>query len=207
MTRSVHPGATLLAACARRISAAEVRWIGWRPDPRPRVYFANHSSHLDFVVLWAALPADVRALTRPVAACDYWEAARWRSRLAGLFQPILIPRGPSPFGGRGVLARLIAEIDRGRSLVLFPEGTRGAGAELGEFKGGLYQLCRRRPDLEAAPVCLENLHRILPKGGLLPLPLARARVTFGPPLRLGRDEGSREFLARARAALHALGPG
>lgn len=199
-----HPCAALLGFCARWISGAQVRWIGCRAERRPRVYFANHSSHLDFVVLWAALPADIREQTSPVAAQEYW-GSRLRCRLARLFRPVLIARGKSsPLAGREDLARLLAELDGGRSLVLFPEGTRGDGCEVAEFKSGLYELCRSRPELEAVPVYLENLHRILPKGEFLPLPLARGRVTFGPPLRFHRGEGHREFLSRARQALRAL---
>ena len=208
MSEKSHLGATFLAGCARWISGAQVRWIGCRADPRPRVYFANHSSHLDFVVLWAALPPAIRDLTHPVAACDYWDAQPLRSRMARLFRPILIPRSAaSPLDGRAVLSPLLSEIDRGRSLVIFPEGTRGSGAEVAEFKSGLYQLCRHRPHLEAVPVCLEGLHRIMPKGEFLPLPLGRSRVTFGPPLQIGDGEGNREFLARARQALRALRSG
>ena len=205
MSAALHPCASLIAFCARWISGAQVRWVGCRADPRPRVYFANHSSHLDFVVLWAALPPHVRALTSPVAAQEYWEVSTLRSRLAGVFRPVMIPRcAPSPLDGRGSLIRLLTELDRGRSLVLFPEGTRGRGSDVGEFQGGLYQLFRQRPDLEAVPVWLDNLYRILPKGEFLPLPRARSRVIFGPPLQLGRGEEKRAFLARARQALQAL---
>ena len=41
-----------------------------------RIYFANHSSHLDFVVIWSALPPRLRRHARPVAGRDYWDAAR-----------------------------------------------------------------------------------------------------------------------------------
>ncbi len=201
----MHPWARSLAVLAKWISGARVRWLEYPAEPRPRVFFANHSSHLDFVVLWASLPPTIRSQTRPVAAKDYWEANPLRKYLAKrLFHSVLIPRdGADAFAGRGILARLLAELDGGRSLILFPEGTRGDGREVAEFKGGLYQLCRRRPELEAVPVYLENLHRVLPKGELLPRP-GGSRVTFGHPLRLDRDEGHGEFLSRARRALREL---
>jgi 1-acyl-sn-glycerol-3-phosphate acyltransferase len=205
MTEQLHPCAKPLAFLARWISGARVRWIDCAAEPRPRVYFANHSSHLDFVVLWAALPAPIRLLTRPVAALDYWQRNPLRSYLAtSIFRSVLVPRqGATTLAGRAIVERLVAELDRGRSLILFPEGARGSGAEVGEFKSGLWQLCRERPELEAVPVYLENLHRVLPKGAFLPLPLG-SRVTFGPPLRLGRGEGNREYLGRARQALKEL---
>ncbi len=205
MSAIVHPGAAVLASLAKWVSGAQVRWL-WRPEElRPRIYFANHSSHLDALVLWAALPAPIRELTRPVAAQDYWQRSRLRNWLATrLFRSVLIGRlHAGPFAARAILAPLLRELDQGSSLILFPEGTRGNGAEIGEFKGGLYQLCRERHDLDAVPVYLENLHRVLPKGEFLPTPSA-SRVTFGPPLRLRGGEGKGDFLSRARESLREL---
>jgi 1-acyl-sn-glycerol-3-phosphate acyltransferase len=98
---------------------------------------------------------------------------------------------------------MLRELDRGCSLILFPEGTRGDGGEVAEFKAGLYQLCRERAGLEAVPVYLENMHRVLPKGEFLPLPAA-SRVTFGQPLHLESGEPRSHFLLRAREALREL---
>jgi 1-acyl-sn-glycerol-3-phosphate acyltransferase len=201
----IHPCAGLLAFFAKSLSGARVRWVDRPSAPLPRVYFANHSSHLDFVVLWAALPRTVRLRTRPVAAQEYWQSTALRSYVATeIFRSLLVPRfDVSPLAGRAVLAPLLEQLDRGGSLILFPEGTRGNGDEVAGFKGGLYQLCRERPHVEAVPVFLENLHRVLPKGQLFPLPF-RSRVTFGRPLLLEGSEGNREFLARARQALLEL---
>jgi 1-acyl-sn-glycerol-3-phosphate acyltransferase len=154
----------------------------------------------------------VRSRTRPVAAREYWERNRLRSYVANrIFQSVLVARpeaspAQNGFGltnGRSILSPLLDELEKGSSLILFPEGTRGNGDEVGEFKGGLYHLCRSKPELEAVPVYLENLNRILPKGEFLPLPLL-SRVTFGPPIRPGADEGKSEFLHRARRALCRL---
>ena len=58
MSDGIHPIASLLAALARFISGVQVQWAGCEPDERQRIYFANHTSHLDFVVLWSALPSE-----------------------------------------------------------------------------------------------------------------------------------------------------
>ncbi len=212
MTPRVHPCAGLLASLARLVTGANSRWIDCPVEPRQRLYFANHTSHLDFVALWAALPEPLRSQTRPVAAREYWKRNRVRSYLAtNIFQSVLVAR-PDPAaesngfglaGGRTILSPLLDELEKGGSLILFPEGTRGNGEEVGEFKAGLYHLCRSNPDIEAVPVYLENLNRILPKGEFLPLPLL-SRVTFGPPIRPETDEGKSEFLLRARRALCRL---
>jgi 1-acyl-sn-glycerol-3-phosphate acyltransferase len=205
MSAGIHPCAGLLAAGARLIAGARVR--GSRPplDHTPRVYFANHSSHLDFVVLWWSLPRGLRERTKPVAAQEYWESTPLRSYVATrLFQAVLVRRTSEPaLGARAMLSPLLEELDRGDSLVIFPEGTRGDGADIGEFRPGLYQICRQRPQTEAVPVYLDNLHKVLPKGEFLPLPL-ESSVTFGAPLRLAPGEDERSFLDRARDALRAL---
>jgi 1-acyl-sn-glycerol-3-phosphate acyltransferase len=205
MSVAVHPGATILGSLATCISGARVRWH-WRPvDARPRIYFANHSSHLDALVLWAALPEPVRACTRPVAAQEYWQRSRIRNFVASrIFRSVFIPRcGESVFAGRAMLRSLLGELDSGWSLILFPEGGRGSGDDVTDFKSGLFQLCRERADLEAVPVYLESLNRVLPKGCVVPKS-ARSFVTVGAPLRLENGEGRSEFLARARQALRQL---
>ncbi len=57
MNGHIHPFASLLAAVARGITGVQVQWAGCEPDEKQRIYFANHTSHLDFVVLWSALPS------------------------------------------------------------------------------------------------------------------------------------------------------
>src|SRR5580704_13217966 len=85
--------ATLLAALAKLLSGASVRWIDCQPDTCQRVYFANHTSHLDALVVWAALPHELRMRTRPVAAKDYWTKGAIRRYLATrVFDALLIDR-------------------------------------------------------------------------------------------------------------------
>jgi 1-acyl-sn-glycerol-3-phosphate acyltransferase len=201
--------ATALAGMSRLISGAAVQW---HCDPRAegqRIYFGNHTSHLDFVLIWSALPADLRRLARPVAGGDYWEQSPVRRYLAGqVFHAVLIQRAAPAANdpraaARATVERMAAEIGDRDSLIVFPEGTRGRDGEIGTFKSGLYHLSRLRPHAGLIPVFLENLHRILPKGEVLPVPML-SRVVFGPPLATKADEEKQEFLARARDALIQL---
>lgn len=205
--------AGILASLARLVSGASVFYSAASPDERQRVYFANHTSHLDFVVLWSALPPRVRARTRPVAGRDYWEKGPVRRFLSRrVFRAILIDRSRHSVDGdttlslataRRTIDRLAIEMGDHDSIIVFPEGTRGAGDEVARFKSGLYHLCRMKPGLELVPVYLDNMNRILPKGELLPVPML-SRVTFGRPMALEPDEPKRAFLERARAAVQAL---
>jgi len=198
--------AGLLASVARLVSGAAVFYLDKPPDERQRVYFANHTSHLDFVVLWSALPANLRPLVRPVAARDYWDKGALRRYFSEkVFRAILIDRGGSGSvaDARGTIDRLAAEMENRYSIIVFPEGTRGSGEEIAPFKSGLYHLCRQKPGLELVPVYLDNMNRILPKGELLPVPML-SRVIFGRPMALEPGEPKPAFLERARAAIREL---
>jgi 1-acyl-sn-glycerol-3-phosphate acyltransferase len=192
-----------LAVLARILSGASVRWIDSQPDTCQRVYFANHTSHLDPIVIWSALPQAVRMITRPVAAKDYWIKGPVRRYFANqLFNAILIDREEIKVH-QSPVDMMIREIGHTYSLIIFPEGGRSAGLEIGEFKSGLYYLCKKRPDLELIPVHVDNMNRILPRGEVLPVPLLSC-ITFGPPMWLEAGEPKVDFLARARQAVLRL---
>lgn len=190
----------LTAALVRLLTGVRGDWRGCAPDTRQRVYFANHSSHLDGPTLWAALPTPVRELTRTVAARDYWTAGRIRQHFAeNIFNAVLIER-KSPTARDNPIEDMLRAIGERNSLIVFPEGGRFSGPDPAEFKSGLFHLARKRPDLELVPVLLDNLNRILPKGELLPAPLI-AIATFGAPIQLEIDEPRDVFLKRARQAV------
>jgi 1-acyl-sn-glycerol-3-phosphate acyltransferase len=192
-----------LALVARILSGASVRWIDSQPDVCQRVYFANHTSHLDAIVLWSALPRVVRELTRPVAAKDYWTKGVVRQYMATqVFNALLIDRTEIKVH-QSPVDLMIREIGQKFSLIVFPEGGRSDGREIGEFKSGLYYLCKKRPDLELIPVHIDNMNRILPRGQVLPVPLLSC-ITFGPPMWLEAREPKEAFLRRARSVVRRL---
>jgi 1-acyl-sn-glycerol-3-phosphate acyltransferase len=213
MNNQIHPVASLLAAVARGISGVQVQWAGCEPDERQRIYFANHSSHLDFVVLWSALPSEIRAKTRPIAARDYWEATPIRRYLTkNVFHAVFLERGTmgkaknsdeAHHVGRHLIEQMADAMGTENSLILFPEGTRGTGEKIGAFRSGLYHLALRRPDVELVPAYLDNLNRILPKGEFLPVPML-SLLTFGKPIQVTPDEDKDAFLERAREAVASL---
>lgn len=178
------------------------RWAGSRPSPRQRIYFANHSSHVDTVALWSALPPPLRKRTRPVAARDYWGSGlRYFVARKG-FNAVLIERHREQHEG-DPLQPLYDALADGESLILFPEGTRNSDPQLLPFKSGLFHLATRFPEVELIPVYLDNARRSMPKGSLLPVPLI-CTVRFGPALPALAGEPKDAFLQRARDAVVAL---
>jgi 1-acyl-sn-glycerol-3-phosphate acyltransferase len=203
--------ADFVAAGARLLTGATAYWHECRPEPRQSVYFANHSSNLDFVVLWSVLPIQLRSRTRPVAAKDYWQSGVRRYLAVNVFRSILVERSKGVSeeaklqAARRSLDALLEALNHDDSLIIFPEGTRGKGDEVAPFKSGIYHLWCHRPDVQFVPVYLANLNRVLPKGEVLPVPFI-SRVAFGPPLQPAPNESKDNFLRRAREALCALRP-
>lgn len=191
-----------LATLAHLFIGAYPRWQGSRPEPRQRVYFANHTSHVDTVALWAALPPPLRARTRPVAARDYWGHGPRNVLARRAFNAVLIERDRDKVQG-DPLQPLYDALDAGDSLIIFPEGTRNAEILPQPFKSGLFHLASRYPQVEFIAVYLDNARRCLPKGSLMPVPLI-CTVRFGAPVALAADEAKESFLQRARDAVVAL---
>lgn len=203
----------LLRGACRLVTGAQPRWLC---DPRSRgarVYFANHCSHLDTVVVWSTLPDALRERTRPVAARDYWGHGTVRRFIAHrVFDALLIDRKAAE--GQELIERqrqetleaMTSVLDADRSLILYPEGTRGSGEVVQPFRAGLYHLAKARSRVPLVPVYLGNLARILPKGAALPVPM-QGQVVFGPEMHLLPGEEKQAFLERCRQAMLELGEG
>lgn len=183
----------------RLLVGAYPRWIGTTPSARQRIYFSNHTSHLDTLVVWAAMPDDIRSRIRPIAAKDYWNKTPLRRHIVinGL-NGVLIDRLREQ--DNDPLEPLREALQNGDSLIIFPEGTRKAQPLPSPFKRGIAKLASEFPDVELVPVYCENLHRIMPKGTFFPVPLA-CNVRFGIPIFKNPDESEQDFLNRAHQAV------
>jgi 1-acyl-sn-glycerol-3-phosphate acyltransferase len=194
----------LLIGATRFLVGGQGIWVGTTPSTAQRIYFANHSSHLDTILLWAALPPHLRETTHPVAAADYWGKGGLRRHIAlKVLNAVLIDRQGGARAKGGPLAPLLEVLEKGESLIIFPEGTRAFERLPGSFKPGLYHLAQARPEAELVPVFLDNLARAFPKGSFIPAPIS-CSARFGAPIALGPDEDKAAFLVRAREAVVAL---
>ena len=191
-----------LSFVARLITGAQGHWYGCPPKAEQRIYFANHQSHFDWVLIWASLPHELRAMTRPIAARDYWTSSPFRHWITReVFNAVYVSRQRTD--DEDPLEPLMEALRNGDSLVIFPEGTRGNQDEPATFKAGLYHLAEAFPGVQLIPAWIDTVQRVMPKGEVVPVPIL-CSVTFGAPLQLQPAEDKRAFLDRARRAVMAL---
>ncbi|MDR7379973.1 1-acyl-sn-glycerol-3-phosphate acyltransferase [Rhodoferax ferrireducens] len=197
----------VLLAIVRLLTGAQARWHGCPPKAEQRIYFANHQSHIDLILMWAALPQELRSITRPIAAKDYWTASRFKKWLtSAVFNAIYVDRSRTK-DAQGVeqdpLEPLVEALQSGDSIILFPEGTRGHAPEPQPFKAGLFNLATQFPQVVLVPTWIHNVQRVMPKGEVIPVPVL-CSVTFGTPMQVEPGEERRAFLDRARLNVIAL---
>jgi 1-acyl-sn-glycerol-3-phosphate acyltransferase len=162
----------------------------------PFILIANHSSHLDTISLLSLFPFSRLRRIRPVAAADYFERNRFVSLLTKTLFNIL------PIARRNIttennpLRRMREAIEAGDSLIIFPEGTRGSGKEIGEFKSGVAHLISKLPGVAVVPAYLVNMGRSLPKGEFIPVPFF-CEIRIGAPRIF---EGNRQEIIKALEA-------
>ncbi|ULJ61264.1 lysophospholipid acyltransferase family protein [Wielerella bovis] len=174
--------------------------------PQQKVYFANHNSHGDFVLVWISLPRKWRMHTRPVAGADYWlTSSLKRFIIQNVFNALLIPRNSD--NPQAITEQMATALTQGDSLIIFPEGTRNTDDNtlLLPFKSGIYHLAKAKPDTEFVPIWIDNISRVLPKGKILPIPLV-CHVQIGDAIKLQDNESKEEFLQRCRQAMLNLAP-
>ena len=191
-----------LLGLIRVLTGAQARWWGCPPKAEQRIYFANHQSHADLVMIWAALPKELRHGTRAVAAREYWTKTPFRHWItSAVFNVIYVSR--ERHADEDPLEPLVEALAAGDSLILFPEGTRGHFEEPQAFKAGIYNLALKFPQIELIPAWIANVQRVMPKGEVVPVPVL-CSVTFGAPMRLQDGEDRNAFLQRARLAVLSL---
>ena len=193
----------LITACITGVTSRPASDLAFTPTNK--VYYANHASHGDFVLVWISLPKTWRMLTQPVAGADYWLGSKLKAFIAEqVFRVLLIDRQSDP---KQAIAAMDGALKEGKSLILFPEGTRNTTDDqvLLPFKSGLYHLARENENVEFVPVWINNINRVLPKGKILPIPLL-CEVRIGEVIKKLPDEDKTAFLTRIRQALLDLAP-
>jgi 1-acyl-sn-glycerol-3-phosphate acyltransferase len=141
------------------------------------IVVANHSSHADTAVLLAALPPKAKPVFG--AAADYWFDVPVRRFIATSLAGVLPVRRSGGGSYDALLAAARPALRAGRTVVIYPEGTRSTNGNIGEFRSGALRLARKC-GVPIVPVALTGTADVLPKGGRWsPAPM---QVRIGEPI-------------------------
>ena len=186
---------------ARFLTGADVIGRERLPTAGPAIVVANHTSHVDTLLLLSIFPARILGRVRPVAAADYF----LRGPMIGWFSRTLVGIVPvvrTHALHEDVLGPARAALAAGDIVIVFPEGTRGPATDaLGPLKTGVARLAAAFPQAPVTPVWIEGAGRVLPKGAVLPAPM-NCTALVGEPIRWSGDKAG--FMEALRAGLEAL---
>lgn len=166
----------------------------------PVIFAANHHSHADTSVMLATLPSRLRDNLVIAAGADYFFPNKVWSALSALFIGA-IPIERTRLSKLSISNSLSA-LDKGRNLLIFPEGGRSPDGWRQRHRPGAAFLAKRG-GAPVIPVYLDGTGTILPKGRNWPSK-ARCAVVFGSPLRIGENEDPRDFAQRIETRISEL---
>ena len=166
------------------------------------IIVANHNSHFDTVSIMAALPSERRLKTRAVAAKDYFGKTTFTKRLMSFFFNAILIWREHEEGREKALPVLDGVLKEGKSILMFPEGSRGQPGAINDFHHGIAVLLQQNPTVPFIPVYLDGFGRVLPKDAFLIIPL-NCTVRFGSPI-YPATKSTEEILAEVRDAIFSL---
>jgi 1-acyl-sn-glycerol-3-phosphate acyltransferase len=175
------------------------------PAAPPFVMVANHTSHLDALVLASTLPLGWRDRIFPIAAADtFFTGLPQLGFAVGALNALPLRRRRA---GAEHLAQLRLRLTQeGAIFILFPEGTRSRTGAMAAFKPGLGALVAGSP-IPVVPCHIDGAFAALPPHRRLPRP-RRLRLRIGPPLEFSATANDKvgwaEIAARTQAAVEAL---
>lgn len=174
-----------------------VQFIGNRKLRRFDTFIiaSNHNSHLDSIVLMTAIPSNKLTTTHPIAAADYFGKNKFTTKLTWFFtNALLISRAKLANQHPKKSIQIMSDLlQAGKSIIVFPEGSRGVPGKLQKFKKGIGYVVVNNRNVPIIPVYMDGIGRILPKGKKIMLPYI-TKIYFGQPL-FFKDETPQEITA------------
>lgn len=151
------------------------------------ILIANHNSHMDTMAIMSAIPHRFIHKVHPVAARDFFGKNLFQKILMRYLVNATLIRRDRDNKERDPINDMDKMLKKKRSLILFPEGSRGVAGKMSNFKKGLGYLVQKNPKISVIPVYLENIYKTLPKGKRLILPY-NCSIKFGEPIKFSSLE-------------------
>ena len=144
------------------------------------IIVSNHNSHIDTMALMSSLSFNQLPKTHPVAAGDYFGGSPIKAFFSKLFTNAILIRRTKDGGSENPIEQMSQALEEGKSLILFPEGSRGEPEKMQIFKKGIGVLLQKHPNVHYLPVYMSGMGKVLPKGEKLLVPFD-SYVLFGEP--------------------------
>jgi 1-acyl-sn-glycerol-3-phosphate acyltransferase len=162
------------------------------------ILIANHNSHMDTMAIMSAIPSRYIHKVHPIAARDFFGGSLFKKILMRyLVNATLIQRDRED-PENDPIDSMDKMLKKSRSLILFPEGSRGVPGVMTKFKKGLGYLIQRNPEIKVIPVYLDNVYKTLPRGKNLILPY-NCSIKFGDPIQFKSMEMEDILLSSEKA--------
>jgi 1-acyl-sn-glycerol-3-phosphate acyltransferase len=162
------------------------------------ILIANHNSHMDTMAIMSAIPSRYIHKVHPIAARDFFGGSLFKKILMRyLVNATLIQRDRED-PENDPIDSMDKMLKKSRSLILFPEGSRGVPGVMTKFKKGLGYLIQRNPEINVIPVYLDNVYKTLPRGKNLILPY-NCSIKFGDPIQFKSMEMEDILLSSEKA--------
>ena len=153
------------------------------------ILIANHNSHMDTMAIMSSIPSRYIHRVHPIAAADFFGGSKFKEKLMRyMVNATLIPRKrPESKEDIDPIQVMSSLVEKGRSLIVYPEGSRGIPGVMTGFKKGIGHLINKNPHVDVIPVYLDGIHKTLPKGKNLILPY-NCEIIFGDTIQFDSFE-------------------
>lgn len=153
------------------------------------ILIANHNSHMDTMAIMSSIPSRYIHRVHPIAAADFFGGSKFKEKLMRyMVNATLIPRKRAKSKEDVDPIQLMSNlIEKGRSIIVYPEGSRGVPGVMTDFKKGIGYLINKHPHIDVVPVYLDGIHKTLPKGKNLILPY-NCKIIFGDSIQFDSFE-------------------
>lgn len=179
-----------------------VRYSQRLPKSGPAILVANHTSHIDTLILMSLFPLKTILKIQPIAARDYFFKTKLRSWVSTTLIGIIpIDRESENFSRIHPFAPVTEALKEGKIVIIYPEGTRGNSDQIGEFKNGVAHLSKLNQEVPVIPIYIHNPDMVLPKGDGLLVPFV-CDVFIGEKLNWNNNKES--FMALLKSKVEEL---
>jgi len=169
------------------------------PTDRPVIFVANHCSHLDIGVLCRVAPINLHFIGKKELV--WIPIVGWYMFIAG---HIMIDRSNKRKALES-LKKAAIKIKNGKSVAMYPEGTRSKTGEMGEFKKGAFHLAIDA-DVSIIPVHIKGTYRVWPSkvNRIAPGPVT---VRIGKPIdsSIYTRKTVNSFVKEAKTVIETMG--